>query len=96
MALIWLIILNFYHILSILIQSYCSLEESPGHTYAAFAKNINIHCNPDELDEAFRRNFKNLSKRKLCYGFRKGGEVAWWVELVKNCFADVSKSFQSL
>ncbi|VDK85051.1 unnamed protein product [Litomosoides sigmodontis] len=67
------------------------LKQSPGQTYAAFAKNISVECDAAELDEVFRRNFKNLSKRKLCYGFRKDGEVAWWVELVRNCFADIGK-----
>ncbi|CAG9540142.1 unnamed protein product [Cercopithifilaria johnstoni] len=67
------------------------LEQSPGYTYAAFAKHVNVQCNADELDEAFRRNFRNLSKRKLCYGFGKDGEIAWWVELVKNCFADIGE-----
>uniref|UniRef100_A0A0R3RK92 Haloacid dehalogenase-like hydrolase domain-containing protein 3 n=1 Tax=Elaeophora elaphi TaxID=1147741 RepID=A0A0R3RK92_9BILA len=66
-------------------------KQSPGRTYADFAKRINIQCNAAELDEAFRRNFKNLSKQKLCYGFGKDGEVAWWVELVKNCFADIGE-----
>ncbi|VDP17927.1 unnamed protein product [Onchocerca flexuosa] len=67
------------------------LKQSPGHTYADFAKHFNIQCSGDELNEAFRRNFRTLSKRKLCYGFRKDGEVAWWIELVKNCFADIGK-----
>ncbi|KAK6101013.1 HAD hydrolase REG-2-like IA family protein [Brugia pahangi] len=67
------------------------LKQSPGHTYANFAKRINVQCNADELDDAFRLNFKNLSKRKLCYGFKKDGEIAWWIELVKNCFADVGE-----
>ncbi|MCP9258963.1 hypothetical protein DINM_001949 [Dirofilaria immitis] len=67
------------------------LEQSPGHTYADFANRINIQCDGDELDEAFRRNFKILSKQKLCYGFRKDGEMAWWIGLVKNCFADIGK-----
>ncbi|EFO27347.1 HAD-superfamily hydrolase [Loa loa] len=72
------------------------LEQSPGHTYADFAKHVNIQCNADELNKAFRRNFKNLSKQKLCYGFGKDGEMAWWIELVKNCFADIGKKSAEL
>uniref|UniRef100_A0A915Q6G9 Haloacid dehalogenase-like hydrolase domain-containing protein 3 n=1 Tax=Setaria digitata TaxID=48799 RepID=A0A915Q6G9_9BILA len=68
------------------------LEQSPGITYADFAKRHNVQCDSINLDEVFRRNFKNLSKRKLCYGYRKDGDVAWWIELVKNCFTDIGKN----
>ncbi|VDN05980.1 unnamed protein product [Thelazia callipaeda] len=66
------------------------LQEPPGHTYAKFAKLItNVQYSGSDLNEAFERNFKKLSKMKSCYGYGENGEVEWWTELVKNCFADI-------
>ncbi|VDN18240.1 unnamed protein product [Gongylonema pulchrum] len=71
-----------------IIRVCCRLKQRPGNTYAEFAKRINIDCCADALNNVFRGNFKKLSKKKLCYGYKKDGAAAWWTELIKNCFAD--------